>query len=69
MRDCDSVDEGVPMRDCDSSYQAAAHAAACVAESTDIPVESEPHATCGEVTYNPFATAFATIQPYWLSET
>ena len=48
-------------------HTSAVPSAASLAISTDTPVESD--ASSGAVAYNPFASAFATIQPFWLGET
>ena len=48
-------------------HTGAVHTAASLAVSTDMRVESD--ASSGAVAYNPFASAFATIQPFWLGET
>jgi hypothetical protein len=67
--DFDSV--GDVRHDGRGNYRTAAHtpapAAAPFAVSTDMPVESD--ASSAAVAYNPFASAFATIQPFWLEET
>jgi hypothetical protein len=67
--DFDSI--GDVRHDGRSNNHTAAHtpapAAAPFAISTDMPLESD--ASSAAVAYNPFASAFATIQPFWLEET
>ena len=67
--DFDSI--GDVRHDGRSSYHTAAHtpapAAAPFAISTDMPLESD--ASSAAFAHNPFASSFATIQPFWLEET